>query len=280
MRINKLFSNYGICSRKETNKLIEEERIKINGELCVLGQWVKDTDEILLDNKPIAKMKKVYIALNKPIGITCTAETEVKDNIISFMKYSQYIFPVGRLDKESQGLILMTNDGELANKILESENMHEKEYVVQVDKNFDDKFVKKMSSGVDILGYKSFGIKRISDTLGIYKNMKAENFVLNNSNVIQLNKLNRNVGRKNTAIRTRPCQVSRMNKNTFKIILTQGMNKQIRKMSGALGYKVIRLERIRIMNIKIDNIEIGKWRYLHEEEIQTLVKELELSKNT
>ena len=133
MRINKLFSNYGICSRKETNRLIEEKRVKVNGEFCVLGQWVEaDKDEILLDDKPISMKKKVYIALNKPVGITCTAENEVKDNIIDFMKYPQYIFPVGRLDKESQGLIIMTNDGDLANEILESENMHEKEYIVKV----------------------------------------------------------------------------------------------------------------------------------------------------
>lgn len=239
MRINKLFSNYGICSRKETNKLIEEKRIEINGKPCVLGQWVKDEDEILFDNKPIVPMKKVYIALNKPIGITCTAESKVKDNIISFMKYSQYIFPVGRLDKESQGLILMTNDGEVANKILESDNMHEKEYIVQLDKNFDDEFIRKMSSGVDI-------------------------------------SIKKNIFRRDNIVRTRPCEVTRINENTFKIILTQGMNKQIRKMSGALGYNVIRLERIRIMNIKLDDIKIGKWRYLYEEEIQNIIKKLEI----
>ena len=172
MRINKLFSNYGICSRKETNRLIEEKRVKVNGEFCVLGQWVEiDKDEILLDDKPISIKKKVYIALNKPVGITCTAENKVKDNIIDFMKYPQYIFPVGRLDKESQGLIIMTNDGDLANEILESENMHEKEYIVKVNKTFDDEFLKQMAEGVEISGNESSGIKRISDNL-VYAKLK------------------------------------------------------------------------------------------------------------
>lgn len=131
MRINKLFSNLGICSRKQTNKLIEEKRVMVNGQLCIPGQWVEpDEDIILIDNKPIEAKEKVYIAFNKPRGIVCTAAEDVKENIINFINYPEYIFPVGRLDKESQGLIIMTNDGELANKILESENEHEKEYIV------------------------------------------------------------------------------------------------------------------------------------------------------
>lgn len=124
MRINKLFSNYGICSRKETNKLIEDKRVIVNGVLCKPGQWVEEYDEILLDGERVKPREKIYIALNKPVGITCTASEEVKDNIIDYMNYGQYIFPVGRLDKESQGLIIMTNDGVLANKILESDNLH------------------------------------------------------------------------------------------------------------------------------------------------------------
>jgi len=275
MRINKLFSNYGICSRKETNKLIEEKRIKVNGELCSLGQWVEEEDEILLDNKPITKQRKVYIALNKPVGITCTAQDKVEDNIVDFMKYPQYIFPVGRLDKESQGLIIMTNDGDFANEILESENMHEKEYIVEVDKNYDNEFIRRMSEGVEITGQESSGIKRIGDNLGIFKNSNNEELNLDEESIsnlktIQLKDLKKyNINKKNV-VKTRPCKVSPINKNTFRIILTQGLNRQIRKMCGALGYKVIKLERIRIMNIKIDDIEVGKWRELYEEEIRAI----------
>jgi len=276
MRINKLFSNYGICSRKETNRLIEEKRVKVNGEFCVLGQWVEiDRDKILLDDKAILIKKKVYIALNKPVGITCTAENKVKDNIIDFMKYHQYIFPVGRLDKESQGIIIMTNDGDLANEILESEHIHEKEYVVKVNKTFDDEFLKQMAKGVEISGNESSGIKRISDTLGVYKIENGEELDLSrenleNLNTVQLKDFKQNNTTLKNTIRTRPCEVSRINENTFRIILTQGLNKQIRKMSGTLGYKVLKLERIRIMNINIVGIEIGKWRELNEEEVRNL----------
>ncbi len=223
MRINKLLSNYGICSRREANRLIEENRITVNGRLCKPGQWVEEEDIILIDNEPIPVKDKVYIVLNKPVGITCTAAKEVKDNIIDFMDYKEYIFPVGRLDKASQGLILMTNDGELANKILESENEHEKEYIVTVDKAFDDFFIKGMSEGVEICG-----------------------------------------------VKTRPCKVSRITEDTFRIILTQGLNKQIRRMTKTFGYTVVRLERIRIINIKIDGIDTGKWRNLTEEEAMEL----------
>lgn len=225
MRINKLLSNYGICSRREANRLIEENRIVVNGQLCKPGQWVEEEDIILIDDEPIPVKDKVYIVLNKPVGITCTAAKEVKDNIIDFMNYKEYIFPVGRLDKESQGLILMTNDGELANKILESENEHEKEYIVTVDKAFDDFFIKGMSEGVEICG-----------------------------------------------VKTRPCKVSRITEDTFRIILTQGLNKQIRRMTKTFGYTVVRLERIRIINIKIDGIDTGKWRNLTEEEVMELRK--------
>lgn len=225
MRINKLFSNLGICSRKETNRLIEQGRIIVNGKLCIPGQWVEYSDDILIDNKPVKAKEKIYIALNKPVGITCTASDEVEDNIIEYMKYPEYIFPVGRLDKESQGLILLTNDGDLANRILESDNLHEKEYLVTLNRKFDEHFIEKMSNGVKIL-----------DTI------------------------------------TRPCKVSRINDDTFKIILTQGLNKQIRRMSKALGYTVIRLERIRIMNMKIDGIGYGEWRYLDKEEVEGLTE--------
>ncbi|AGK98410.1 pseudouridine synthase [Clostridium pasteurianum] len=225
MRINKLLSNFGFCSRREANRLIEKNRITVNGRLCELGQWVEEKDIILIDNKPIPMKDKIYIALNKPVGITCTAAKEVESNIINFMNYPEYIFPVGRLDKASQGLILMTNDGKLANKILESENKHEKEYIVTVNKPFDDFFMKVMSEGVKICG-----------------------------------------------VKTRPCKVSRVKGDTFRIILTQGLNKQIRRMSKVFGYTVVQLERIRIINIKIDGIDMGNWRNLTEEEVAELKK--------
>jgi 23S rRNA pseudouridine2604 synthase len=215
MRINKLLSNFGYCSRKETNRLIQENRITINGRLCEPGQWVEKDDIILIDNEPAAVKEKIYIALNKPVGITCTAAKDVESNIINFINYQEYIFPVGRLDKASQGLILLTNDGDLANKVLESENEHEKEYVVTVNEPFDDFFMKRMSEGVEILG-----------------------------------------------VRTRPCKVSSVGEDTFRITITQGLNKQIRRMSKAFGYTVVRLERIRIINLKLDGIDVGNWRNL------------------
>jgi 23S rRNA pseudouridine2604 synthase len=224
MRINKLFSNLGICSRRETNRLIEEGRVKVNGVLSIPGQWVEQEDEILIDDKLITAKKKIYIAFNKPVGITCTSASEVKDNIIDFINYEEYIFPVGRLDKESHGLILMTNDGDLANKILNSDNYHEKEYVVTVDKPIDNNFIGHMSTGVYILGEK-----------------------------------------------TRPCKVIKIDEYIFKIILTQGLNRQIRRMSKALGYNVIELERIRICSINVEGIDQGKWRHLSEEEVRQLI---------
>ena len=223
MRINKLLSNYGVCSRKEANRIIEEGRVIVNGELAFPGQWVEEYDDILLDGEKLKPKERIYIALNKPIGITCTAANDVEDNVIQYMNYPEYIFPVGRLDKPSQGLILMTNDGDLANGILEADNNKEKEYVVTVDKEFDDKFIEGRSKGVDI-----------GDAI------------------------------------TRPCKVTRVNENTFNIILTQGLNKQIRRMSKAFGFNVVKLDRIRIMNIKIDGIEYGKWRNLTEEEVKEL----------
>ena len=220
MRINKILSNFGFCSRRVTNKLIKENRVTVNGKLCNLGQWVEEEDLILIDNKAIIMKDKIYIALNKPTGITCTTANEVENNINDFVNYPEYIFPVGRLDKASQGLILMTNDGDLANKILESENEHEKEYLVSVNKPYDDLFLEGMSEGVVVNG-----------------------------------------------TRTRQCKVNRVSEDTFRIILTQGLNKQIRRMSKAFGYSVVKLERIRILNIKIDDIELGHWRHLTEKEV-------------
>lgn len=287
MRINKLFSNLGICSRKETNKLIQEGRVKVNGKQSILGQWVEEDDEILLDGNKISIKKKVYIALNKPVGIVCTSEKNVNDNIIKFLNYPQYIFPVGRLDKESQGLIIMTNDGELANEILEAENNHEKEYIVTVDKNFEDDFLEKMSQGIEIPGVQSTGIKRVSDILGIKEVngnkelvVLEEEFKRGKSSVHKFKELkssdsNENKTLNKNKVRTKPCKVTRINENTFKVILTQGLNKQIRKMTWALGYKVVKLERVRIINISIDGIELGKWRKISEDEINELKKAIQ-----
>lgn len=227
MRINKLFSNYGICSRKETNKLIEEGRITVNGEKCIAGQWVELSDIILLDGKEIEEKEKIYIALNKPTGIVCTASEMKDNNIIQYLGLNQYVFPIGRLDKDSQGLIILTNDGELANKVLEAENNHEKEYIVTLDKEFTDDFIENMEKGVEILG-------RI----------------------------------------TKPCKLKRIDERTYSIILTQGLNRQIRRMSKVFGYNVVKLERIRIINITLDDLEYGKWRYISEDEISKLIAEI------
>lgn len=223
MRINKLLSNKGICSRKDAARMIEEGRITVNGKQCIPGQWVEESDEILIDNEEIYDHEKVYLAFNKPRGITCTAEKTVHNNIIDYISYGAYIFPIGRLDKESQGLIILTNDGDLANDILNSDNYHEKEYIVTLTEKYDDEFIERMSSGVNI-------------NCGV----------------------------------TRKCIVKRVDDFTFKIILTQGLNRQIRKMCRALGYTVDKLKRIRILNIKIDNIEEGKWIYITEQEVGEL----------
>ena len=195
----------------------------VNNQLCIPGQWVEEEDEIHIDNELIVAREKVYMLLNKPVGITCTVDSDVKDNIISFVNYPEYIFPVGRLDKDSQGLIMLTNDGDLANEILASENIHEKEYIVKVDRSFDDAFVKGMSEGVMIKG-----------------------------------------------VKTRPCKVMAITEDTFSIIITQGLNRQIRKMSKAFGYTVVQLERVRILHIEIGDLAYGSWRMLTESELEGL----------
>lgn len=231
MRINKLMSNAGICSRKETNRLIEAKRITVNGKLCRLGQWVEWTDEILFDNKKVEKRADVYILLNKPKGIVCSSKPDLVNNIIDYLDYPDYVFPVGKLDKASEGLMLMTNDGELANKVLSADYEHEKEYIVSVDRAFDDLFLENLSKGVDIFG-----------------------------------------------IQTRPCQVKRLDDTTFNIILSQGINRQIRKMCKKYGYNVVKLKRIRIVNLKLDAIDFDKWRHVTEEEINELRRMTKLPK--
>lgn len=223
MRINKLFSNYGYFSRKETNRMIEESRIRVNGNLCMPGQWVEKEDDIRLDEKPVHPKTKIYLALNKPPRVTCTSLKTVTDNIVDYIGFGEYLFPVGRLDKASQGLILLTNDGDLANRILEAQNDHEKEYEVTLDKPFDDSFLENMAGGVEI-----------SDTL------------------------------------TRNCKMMRTGENSFRIVLTQGLNRQIRRMSRVFGYGVLKLERVRILCLSLGTLDLGQWRTLSEEEIAEL----------
>ncbi|WP_409304204.1 pseudouridine synthase [Peribacillus sp. SCS-155] len=228
MRIQKYIGGTGYCSRREMDRLIKEGRVTVNGTPSELDTIVKPGDVVLVDGKPLPEIQKpTYIALNKPVGITCTAAEHVSGNIIEFVEHPSRIFPVGRLDKASQGLILMTNDGEIVNKILRSEHGHEKEYVVTVNMPITDDFIRKMSEGVDIMG-----------------------------------------------VTTKPCKVSRIAEFEFNIILTQGLNRQIRRMCKALGYEVTRLERIRIMNIALGRLETGKWRDLTDEELGGLLSQL------
>ncbi|MFJ9500623.1 23S rRNA pseudouridine(2604) synthase RluF [Brevibacillus centrosporus] len=224
MRINKYISETGFCSRRESDKLIEAGRVTINGRLAELGSTVSPGDDVRIDGNPLgAKKKSVYIALNKPVGITCTTELHVKGNIIDFVNHPERIFPIGRLDKDSQGLILLTNDGDIVNKILRAENNHEKEYIVTVDKPITPLFIQGMSGGVRILG-----------TV------------------------------------TKPCKVTKISDRVFKIVLTQGLNRQIRRMCQAFGYQVRQLKRVRIMSIELGELRVGQWRDLTERELKEL----------
>ncbi|MEK4660363.1 pseudouridine synthase [Priestia sp. FSL H7-0729] len=229
MLINKYISETGFCSRRETNRLIAAGRITINGRVCEKGAHVEPHDVVLIDGKEIPRndSEPVYIALNKPIGIVCTAAEHVEGNIIQYMNYPSRIFAIGRLDKASEGLILLTNDGGIVNKMMRSEHNHDKEYVVTVDKPITEEFVKSMSDGVEILD-----------------------------------------------VVTKPCEVYRQSENVFRIILTQGLNLQIRRMCKALGYRVLKLERVRIMNITLDQLERGQWRHLEQEELEILLSQL------
>ena len=230
VRINKYLSEAGVCSRRGADRLIEEGRVSVNGTLAFLGSVVNDGDEVRVDGNLVKTVtKKVLIAFNKPRGIVCTtADPKSKDvNIIEYINYPERIFPVGRLDKDSEGLILLSNDGDLSNKIMKARNFHEKEYEVEVDKPFDDDFLKRMSEGVPIL-----------DTI------------------------------------TRKCTLKRTGKTSFNIILTQGLNRQIRRMCEYFGYKVVSLKRIRIMNIKLGNLKSGTYRNITDKEYVELTKGL------
>ena len=234
-RINKYLSEVGFCSRREADKLLEQGRITINGKKPELGTKVSDADEICVDGKNIKKTeeKHVYIAFNKPIGIVCTTDTKrEKNNIVDYINHPKRIFPIGRLDKPSEGLILLTSDGDIVNKILRARNNHEKEYIVRVDKPITPKFLEKMRNGVPIL-----------DTI------------------------------------TKKCEVEQIDTLQFRIVLTQGLNRQIRRMCEYLGYEVKKLKRIRIMNIKLD-LPIGKWRDLTDAEMKKLAQLLQDSSKT
>jgi 23S rRNA pseudouridine2604 synthase len=233
-RINKFLSETGFCSRREADRLISEGRVTINGIVPEMGTKIIPSDEIRVDGKLIRenKDKPIYLAFNKPAGIECTTNQGVRNNIIDYINYPERIFPIGRLDKASEGLIFMTNDGDIVNKILRARNNHEKEYIVTVDKTITDTFLKKMGSGVPIL-----------DTV------------------------------------TRKCVVEPLNKNSFKIILTQGLNRQIRRMCDYLDYEVTALRRIRIINISLD-VQLGRYRDLTAAEIIELNQLIEPSSKT
>ncbi|WP_413305009.1 23S rRNA pseudouridine(2604) synthase RluF [Bacillus sp. 1P10SD] len=228
MRINKFISESGKSSRRGADKLISEGRVTINGKVAQIGSQVEPGDDVRIDGSPVKVTNNyVYIALNKPVGITSTTERHVKGNIVDFVNHPLRIFHIGRLDKESEGLILLTNDGDIVNEILRAENKHEKEYIVTVDKPITPEFLKRMSEGVEILDTK-----------------------------------------------TLPCKVTQLSKYVFQIILTQGLNRQIRRMCSALGYQVGRLQRTRIMNIHLGNLPVGQWRDLSKKEREQLFLEL------
>ncbi|MGB4775865.1 MAG: 23S rRNA pseudouridine(2604) synthase RluF [Daejeonella sp.] len=223
-RLNKFISETGFCSRREADKLIEQGKVNINGSKAEVGTKVNQGDKVTIDGKPLnPKKEPIYIAFNKPVGVTCTTERHVKGNIIDYINHPERIFPIGRLDKPSEGLIFLTNDGDIVNKILRAGNNHEKEYLVTVDKPLTADFIKRMGNGVPIL---------------------------------------------NTI--TQKCKVEQKSKYQFKIILTQGLNRQIRRMCEVLGFSVIKLKRTRIMNIQLNGLSVGKWRYLNPAEIAAI----------
>jgi 23S rRNA pseudouridine2604 synthase len=235
IRINKFLSEAGFCSRREADKLIDQGRVTINGKVPEMGTKITPNDIVKVDNKIVGEKKEaaIYIALNKPVGIVCTTDQRVeKNNIVDFINHPERIFPIGRLDKPSEGLIFLTNDGDIVNKILRARNNHEKEYFVTVDKPITEHFIKKMANGIPIL-----------DTV------------------------------------TKKCVVEKIDKFQFKIILTQGLNRQIRRMCEFLNYEVIKLKRTRIMNIQLDT-KVGEWRYLTNEEVDEINRLCENSNKT
>jgi 23S rRNA pseudouridine2604 synthase len=225
MRLNKYISETGACSRREADAWIAAGRVTINGAVAQLGTRVEEGDAVCVDGLPVgAARRHVYLALNKPVGITCTTERHVRGNIVDFVGHRERIFPIGRLDKDSEGLILLTNNGDIVNEILRSENEHEKEYVVEVDRPLTQEFLRAMAAGVPILG-----------TV------------------------------------TKPCRTERLGRNAFRIVLTQGLNRQIRRMCEHFGYTVRRLRRERIINITLGDLPVGRWRNLGHRELEGLL---------
>jgi 23S rRNA pseudouridine2604 synthase len=232
--LNKYISSTGKCSRREADKLIADGQVTINGNIAVLGNRVFAGDVVKISGKTLkSKPTPLYIAFNKPVGIVCTTDQKERNNIISFINHPQRLFPIGRLDKPSQGLIFLTNDGDIVNKILRAGNNHEKEYIVSVDKTITPAFIKKMSEGIPILG-----------TV------------------------------------TKRCEVSSINSTTFRIILTQGLNRQIRRMCEFLGYEVTSLKRTRIMNVELGSLKEGSWRELSKAELAQINRMVAQSSKT
>jgi 23S rRNA pseudouridine2604 synthase len=228
MRINKFISETGICSRREADKWVEAGRITINGKLAELGSQAEKEDDVRVDGQPIGvKKTSLYIAFNKPVGITCTTERHIKGNIIDYIGHEERIFPIGRLDKDSEGLILLTNNGDIVNQILRAENSHAKEYIVTVNRLVTPQFLQGMAAGVPILD-----------------------------------------------VVTQPCEVSRVSDYVFRIILTQGLNRQIRRMCAHFEYQVRRLQRIRIMNITLEGLRMGSWRELSTVELSQIYEDI------
>jgi 23S rRNA pseudouridine2604 synthase len=225
VRLNKYLSETGVCSRREADAWIEAGRVQVNGVTAALGTQVQDGDEVLLDGEPVvARPQRVYLALNKPVGVECTTDRDVPGNIVDFVGHRERVFPIGRLDKDSEGLILLTNDGDIVNRVLRAEHEHEKEYIVSVDRPLTSEFLASMASGVPILG-----------TV------------------------------------TNPCKVRQLGRNTFRIVLTQGLNRQIRRMCEHFDYTVRRLQRVRIMHIHLGDLPVGRWRNLTTAEVRPLL---------
>ncbi|MDP8170469.1 23S rRNA pseudouridine(2604) synthase RluF [Pasteurella skyensis] len=234
INLNKYISSTGICSRRDAEKFIEQGRVTINGKKTQLGNRVFEGDVVKIDGKSLrAKPKTIYIAVNKPVGIVCTTDSKEQKNIVNFVGHPQRLFPIGRLDKPSEGLIFLTNDGDIVNKILRAGNNHEKEYIVTVDKPINDRFIQRMANGIPILG-----------TV------------------------------------TKKCKVEKISDRVFKIILIQGLNRQIRRMCEYLGYEVQRLKRVRIMNVSLDRLKTGEWRELTSKEMAEINKLVASSKKT
>lgn len=241
MRLNKFLASIGVCSRREADKAIEAGRVMINGQVVELGATVGDEDLVSFDGryigmgKDVEKIKPIIIAFNKPEGLVCTtSDNDGAMNVVDYIGMKERIYPVGRLDKDSSGLLLLTNQGSLTNSLLRAENYHEKEYIVKVNKDIDDAFINKMANGIYLYELKT---------------------------------------------KTRKCKVKKLNKNTFSIVLTQGLNRQIRRMCLACGMKVQKLNRVRIVNIKLDGLAVGDYRNLSDEEVKKLYKELGIREN-